>query len=59
MKNLFKQAIKAILWMTCIMCIFTILTMKDPRGFGVVAITGLLCTWVLIKWEAISDYIDE
>jgi len=54
-----KTIIKSILWCTIFSCLFTILTVHDPRAFGIVAFVGFICTWVIIKWENIEGYLDE
>jgi|10_taG_2_1085330.scaffolds.fasta_scaffold20122_8 hypothetical protein len=54
-----KTIIKSILWCTIFSCLFTILTVHDPRAFGIVAFVGFLCTWVLFRWDKFEDYLDE
>jgi len=59
----FKQIIKTALWIISAICLYIIVTTRDPRGFGLVAVAGFLCTWVLLKWDkidkAFEEYLDE
>jgi|TARA_Y100000310_G_scaffold133925_1_gene132915 hypothetical protein len=54
-----KHTIKAILWMISIMCMAMIITIKDPREFGIIAFVGFISTYVLIRWEKLEEYLDE
>jgi len=54
-----KQAIKTALWIISVICLYTIITIQDPRGFGIVAAVGFICTWVLFRWEKFEEYLDD
>jgi len=58
--NMLKTIIKSILWTTVFSCLFTVLTVQDPRAFGIVAFIGFICTWILIRWEKMmEEYLDD
>ncbi len=41
------------------MCMAMIITIKDPREFGIIAFVGFISTYVLIRWEKLEEYLDE
>lgn len=57
--RMIKQVIKTVLWVTSIVCLYVIVTTRDPRGFGLVTVVGFLCTWILIKWDKFEEHLDD
>ena len=55
-KNKMKeQMIKAMLWMTCFVCLYNILTTFDGLVFTISGLVGLFSTWFLLKWDELAE----
>ena len=52
--NMKEQVIKTMLWMTCFICLYNILTTFDGLVFSLSGFIGLTSTWMLIKWDNIN-----
>ena len=50
-----EQVIKTMLWMTCFICLYNILTTFSGLVFSMSGFIGLCSTWILIKWDDIND----
>ena len=53
--NMKEQVIKTMLWMTCFICLYNILTTFDGLVFSLSGFIGLTSTWMLIKWDRINE----
>ena len=50
-----EMVIKTMLWMTCFICLYNILTTFDGLVFSLSGFIGLTSTWMLIKWDRINE----
>ena len=54
-KNMTEQVIKTLLWMTCCICLYSLLTTFDNLVFFLSGFIGMCSTWILIRWDNIVD----
>lgn len=54
-KEMKEQIIKTLLWMTCCVCLYTLLTTFNGLVFSLSGFIGMFSTWILIKWDKIVN----
>ena len=54
-KNMTEQVIKTLLWMTCFICLYSLLTTFDNLVFFLSGFIGMCSTWILIRWDNIVE----
>ena len=57
-KNMTEQVIKTLLWMTSSICLYSLLTTFDNLVFFLSGFIGLFSTWILIRWDRITESPD-
>ena len=50
-----EMVIKTMLWMTCFICLYNVLTTFDGLVFSLSGFIGMFSTWILIKWDKIVN----
>ena len=50
-----KSVIQFMLWSTCTICLYNILTTKSGLVFSLSGFIGMFSTWILIKWDKIVN----
>ena len=53
--RMMKYVIQFMLWSTCIICLYNILTTKSGLVFSLSGFIGMFSTWILIRWDNIVD----
>ena len=54
-KKMKEQVIKTLLWITCCICLYSLLTTFDNLVFFLSGFIGLFSTWILIRWDRIAE----
>ena len=57
-KNMTEQVIKTLLWMTSSICLYSLLTTFDNLVFFLSGFIGMCSTWMLLRWDRITESPD-